>query len=76
MLLFLNVMLCYVVCQQDCSSEVEMWHDDVRFYKIFNKSGKTVFLRWSLNVPIWKLFQDLSLSWSHLWINRLIKQKL
>jgi len=30
--------------QQECTSEVEVWHDNVRFYKIFNKNGNTVVL--------------------------------
>ena len=30
--------------QQECTKEVDVWHNDVRFYKIFNKSGNTVVL--------------------------------
>jgi len=30
--------------QQECTKEVDVWHNGVCFYKIFNKSGNTVVL--------------------------------
>jgi hypothetical protein len=34
----LNWLLCVF---QDCTSEVEVWHRDVKFFKLFNKNGKS-----------------------------------
>ena len=43
--------MCYI---QECTSEVEVWHDSVRFYKIFNQSGNSFFCIFNLlfNTPV------------------------
>jgi len=44
---------------QECTNEAEVWHDDVRFYKIFNKSGN--------NFVLWVVLFTLSSQTFFLW---------